>query len=367
MRLHIKLTADVHASLDKCRKDITKSLRQLAQDDGTIPPYAAGMIADSASDAWRIASNTITGRFMASRRQSTLIGFAALPYWHIKKLVPAIAAELQESGPPHIGIEPLAFFQPQLDEILTSTANRVYGDGFKLSDRIWNLDQRSLAGIQAVLHEGITSGNSAWNIAQKLEGHLGAGSDCPRWAKERLFKLTKTDIAGGDKTGLIKGNPCASSGVSYNALRLARNEIQIVHSAATDEIFRRQPWVKKEKINLSPSHPPIGCECEDIVDGGENGDGVYPLGEIALPVHVHCLCFKSSVSMTDSEFSSGLRGWLNGSESWAEMDNYATWVGATSKTIAAAEMTKKLTNQLALPMLRWLGGSEKEINTMLEN
>ena len=62
---------------------------------------------------------------------------------------------------------------------------------------------------------------------------------------------------------------CAGQGVAYNALRLARNEIQVAHGLATDSLFAKMPWVEKEAINLSPSHPAIGCACEDVVVNGE--------------------------------------------------------------------------------------------------
>lgn len=316
----------------------------------------------------------IKQRLEAGRREAALLGLASLGYWH-GRLIPPLApldrggvgteSRWAEAGPPLIGVEATVFFQPQLQEILAVTADRVYGDGFKLSQRIWNLDEDSRRGIQQVIAAGIANGNSAWNIAPQLEKYLGAGQDCPRWARERLFGLTKSEIAAGDETGLLRGSPCLSNGVAYNALRLARNEIQIAHAAATDAIMARQPWVEAEKINLSPSHPAISCACEGIASGGDNGDGVYPKGTIVLPIHISCLCVKTAVLMKDEEFIKRLRGWMDGSAAWPEMNTYAGWVGATAKTIGEGVMLAKLYTQLALPMLTWLDGGEAEVDDRL--
>lgn len=368
MRLHLKLTGDVHGWLTDCGQQLRQQVVALAGDDGQLSPLAGPMLAQQSSQAWGEAFGHIRQRLEAGRRQAALLGFAGLAYWHGRLLAGEVseARRWAEAGPPVIGVEPVAFFQPQLDEVLAATADRVYGDGFKLSQRIWQLDQRSLAGIQQIIASGIASGNSAWNVAPQLEQYLGAGQDCPRWTRDRLFGLTKSDIAAGDRTGLLSGQPCGSGGVSYNALRLIRNEIQIAHAGATDAILARQPWVQAEKIHLSPSHPPIGCRCEDVVNGGDNGDGVYPLGEIALPLHVQCLCYKTAVTLSDEEFVGKLRGWVDGSEAWPEMTSYASWVGATAKTIGDGVMLARIYTQLALPMMKMLEGSEDEFEALLD-
>ena len=96
---------------------------------------------------------------------------------------------------------------------------------------------------------------------------------------------------------------------------------------ATDRLFAAMPWVEQEQVVLSPSHPPIECACPDVAGGGKKGDGVYPKGEIILPIHVQCLCFKEAVLMDDREFIGKLRGWMTGQAPWAEMDEYARWLG----------------------------------------
>jgi hypothetical protein len=217
-------------------------------------------------------------------------------------------------------------FSPQLSVLLNVASDWLYGDGLNLSGRVWKVDQDARDGMNMVLMNGISSGDSAWNIAQALEQFLGANADCPRWTSTRLYGRTKSDIAAGDTAGLLSGNACDGSGVSYNALRLARTEIQKAHALATDRVLASQPWVQMEKTNLSPAH--VGNDiCDEVANGGEKGDGVYPVGTIELPLHPNCLDYKTAVLMASTDFTQRMNGWLNGSEAWGEMDDYAELVG----------------------------------------
>jgi hypothetical protein len=387
-RLHLKLTGDTHALL----LDLLDKLRvKLAQagdgDTGVIDPLAANTLTDFTAIAWREFFSAFERRFMAARREAALIAFAAVAAQHDY----FFGFEKAESRPyrphplplshrergerfsllledaPQLGVVPEYFYEPQLKEVLDAAAERIYSDNFRLSQRIWNLDQEGLDGLRRIINEAIATGDSAWNTAKKLEAHLGMGQECPRWTSTRLYKLTKTDIAQGDTTGLIRGNPCASKGVAYNALRLARNETQIAHAMATDTILARLPWVQAEKVNLSPAHPPIECDCEAVANGGEKNDGVYPRGTISLPRHVQCLCFKTAVTMPPDDFVNKLRGWMNGSEKWSEMDTYASWTGNTAATIATSLAAGSvLYQQLMLPLERWLSDKEDDLNGALD-
>jgi len=252
-------------------------------------------------------------------------------------------------------------FRPQLQEVLDAANRRLYGDGLTLSQRIWNQDQQSWNGIRATLMQGVAEGNSAWNVAKQLEQYLGGGRDCPRWTSTRLYARTKQDIASGDRTGLYSGTACAGQGVAYNALRLARNEFQVVHHMATDDIFSKMPWVEKEAINLSPSHPDIFCACEDVVVNGEDGTNVYPKGEISLPIHVQCLCYKTAVLMDDAAFVDKTRGWLNGTQPWGAMDDYASWLGVMPQNMFATSLAVGIANDLVV----WLWGDEEDLEALL--
>lgn len=279
MRLHIWFTGRTHELLLDYLSTLTTRLNNYANDEGLITPIASFGLNEVAAQDWRIFFQKWTGLFEEARYQAAAIPFGQLARQHQHFMgLPELAERLfREKGelPP--------VFEPQLTEILQAAGDRIYSDGFKLSQRIWRLDQNSLDGLQQILTAGLANQESAWNLAGQLEQHLGPGQDCPRWTSTRLFGLTKSEIAAGDTTGLVSGQPCESKGVAYNALRLGRNEIQIVHHMATDRVFSQAPWVMGENIILSPAHPETDI-CDEVV-----ADNPYEVGQITLPLHVLCL------------------------------------------------------------------------------
>jgi hypothetical protein len=238
---------------------------------------------------------------------------------------------------------------------------RIYQDGLQLSARIWRINGETVDGISKVLQDGIKNGRSAWDMAKDLEKYLGAGRGCPRWTSTRLYKLTKTDIASGDRRGLLSGIECSEKGVSYNALRLARNEIQAIHHIASDRVMAIQPWIEQEQIILSPSHPPIHCICEEVVVGGVNGDGVYPKGQIVLGLHVNCLCQKLAVLGDDTQFIDRLKNWMQGGPD-AGLDGYANYLGVGPENV----VDTSLIDSIAAKVLGvWLFGDTGQIASFL--
>jgi hypothetical protein len=216
-------------------------------------------------------------------------------------------------------------FETQLQMILNAAEQMRGPDGWVFSDRIWKLNMDVRDGITPAIMDALQNQKSAWQLAKDLEGFLGAGADCPRWTYARLNEVPSAAKAKGDATGLLSGEACAGKGVSYNALRLARTEIQRAHHLANDNRMKSMPWIEQEKIVLSGSHPQPD-ECDDVVHGGDNGDGVYPVGTIELPIHPNCFCDKRAVQDLE-KFGNDLSGWVRG-ESYPAMDTYAASLGA---------------------------------------
>jgi hypothetical protein len=265
----------------------------------------------------------------------------------------------------------------RVDSLISGLGNLRYSDGKNLSDRVWAIPAQVRAQVLGGLRVAAVDGASAYTAARAFETWLQPGGDCTRWTTTRL-RLTKAQIAAGDRAGLYSGNPCKQTGVAYKALRLLRNEIQIAHHAATDQVFSKIPWIDQERIVLSPDHPDIGCECEDVVVGGIKGDGVYPKGGIALPIHVQCLCFKIPVLMPRDEFVRNLRGWMNGTSAWAAMDEFEQWFGAgrhapayaptddeEKEALEAAEASGTGTDDLAIIMDVLADGDKAQIDDLV--
>ncbi|MBN2392164.1 MAG: hypothetical protein JXR84_15660 [Anaerolineae bacterium] len=378
LRIHLALIGATHQGLLTLGEALRSILARNASADGTLD--TVGYV--SAQQAMRREAENFFSKwvatFQAFRWQAVTLPIGMLAVQHewargisesangqmsestIQRFSEWVNRQLLEAEDDATGDADPDFdavFRPQLGAVIDAANQRIYKDGIPLSGRIWNLQEQSLNGINQVLAQGVAEGNSAWNIAKLLQEYLGAGADCPRWTSTRLYKLTKQDIASGDRTGLYSREACAGQGVAYNALRLARNEIQVAHHLSIDSIFAKLPWVEKEVINLSPSHPDIGCACEDVVVNGEDGTNVYPKGEISLPIHVQCLCYKTAVLMDDALFVEKLRGWANGSQPWQALDDYAGWLGVLPQNVFAFSLATTIANNL----LVWLYGDEEDM------
>lgn len=255
-------------------------------------------------------------------------------------------------------LNPDVVFEPQLLAIIEAVYERTYGDGFKLSDRIWRLDKQTREAIATSINLAIQQKSSAWELAKQMEQYLGAGQGCPRWTRDRLG-LTKKDIAQGDMTGFVSGDECNGQGVAYNALRLARTEIAYAFNAATDKNFAAMPWIHQEQINLSPAHADTDI-CDTVVSGGEGAKGIYPKGAITLPLHPQCLCFKTAVLMDTAVFTNKLRGWMTGAGSWPEMDSYATTIGGNVGV-------SLLTTGIGVSLAWWLWGDSISLGDLFWN
>lgn len=323
VRLHLYLTGRTHEMMLEFTKQAQVVILKKAGKDQVLDGASGFAVQTALLKMWDKLIREWQVEFEKVRREAASIPFGVMAVMHERLIVPNVEtlkrSNVEESVSDGV-------FEPQLEILLNAAAEHLYGDTLNLSQRIWRLDRDSQNGINSILLKGIANGDSAWDIAQALEQFLGANEDCPRWTSTRLYGRTKSEIASGDTTGLLRGDACDGAGVSYNALRLARTEIQKAHALATDRIMAAQPWVEKEKIHLSAAHPKTDI-CDSTVQGGEKGEGVYDVGTIELPLHPNCLCYKTAVLMNEKEFASQLNGWLKGTTTWSEMDDYAKMVG----------------------------------------
>lgn len=141
--------------------------------------------------------------------------------------------------------------------------------GYTLSDRIWQAGTETRRKIDILLADGIRNGNSAVNIARRLEQFL---------LPNRAAIRTNT--------------PYGRDG-SYDALRLVRSEITLAHSRAALVSASMNPFVNKMRYNLSPAHPKIDI-CDDFAAGSP-----YDLNSCPVPVgssHPNCWCYLTPES-----------------------------------------------------------------------
>lgn len=347
MRLQIYFTGRTHELMLEYRDQAQLAILRHAKKDQVLDGTTGFAIEYDLLRRWGDTWAAWSSELHQVRREAARIAFGVMAVFHDRLVVPAVST-LAEAGSTVDGI-----FDPQLRILMDAAEQYLHGDGMTLSARIWKIDRETREGIDSVLLNGIQKGDSAWNIAKDLEQYLGAGQDCPRWTSTRLYGRSKSDIASGDVTGLLSGNACDGSGVAYNALRLARTEIQKIHNLTTDRMMAKQPWVQEEQIHLSAAHPESDI-CDDVTSGGRDSQGIYEKGEIELPLHPNCLCYKTAVLMDQEDFTSKMHGWLDGTESWSGMDKYASDLGvdlSTSLKPAAVNLAVWLFSQ---DLEKWL-------------
>lgn len=295
LRLNLYTVGKTHAILNRAVQEMRGLVLGAADSGGNLTPLKLADIRrelDASLDRSMTRWQNLTRN---ARREAAAIPFGTMRAQHryffgtvARGVAEALITEAGKRGGKassrNANANADGVFNPQIASVMKA-AERDYSGG--LSNKIWQTSQEARNGVNRVLFSGVQNGKSAYDIAKDLEQYLGPGQDCPRWTRTRLYNRTKKQIAAGDRGGLITGNPCGSKGVAYKALRVARTEVQRVHNEATTQAMRDLPWVEEEQINLSPAHP-VEDICDDIIARGRDGKGIYPIGEIKLPIHPNC-------------------------------------------------------------------------------
>jgi hypothetical protein len=351
-RVHLWVIGEIHLRIADFSRQARAILLRHGGAEGVLDGASGYSAQTEILKAWGDCQVDILQFTMAGMRQAARLPFSLMAEEH-NRLVRPTVIELSEASRPN----PLfsAWIDQQFRNLVASAQERTL-DGLNLSGRVWRMDREVREAINMKIVSAIVEKQDAFSLAKQLEQYLGASEDCPRWTSSRLYGLTKSQIAGGDLQGLIKGDACDGQGVAYKALRLARTEIQAIHGAATDVQLAASPWVQMERIVLSESHPEPDI-CDDVISQGDEGKGIYPVGTIVLPLHPECLCYKVSVNMSDDDFVNAMRGWLDGSQSWPAMDAY----GQNITGGAGVDLTQE--TEL---LNTWLYGSEKELEKAMK-
>jgi hypothetical protein len=177
-----------------------------------------------------------------------------------------LAAELTHAVTLSDGTQASVQFGIVAQNAVERAANRVWSDGWKLSDRLYNLDAATRQTVQDTIVQGVAEQVSAKELAARLQTSLTkAGADNPR----------------------------------YKAMRIARTEINTAHREAhilstMDESGNLKPFLSGVRWNLSLSHPRADI-CDLWANGSSDGlpSGVY-LPEDVPSDHPHGLCYTSS-------------------------------------------------------------------------
>ncbi len=192
-----------------------------------------------------------------------------------------------------------------------ATAARVYRDGWKLSDRLYNLDAETRAAVQDTLVQGVTEGVSARELGDRLRERLAAAGSA---------------------------NP------KSHALRIARTEINTSHREAHIASTRDhqtgglKSYIKAVGWRLSASHPePDICDVWASDDTGL-GPGNYLPDDVPFD-HPHGLCYTTSVLVEYPDVAGPGKAPDAGAVDEAQVRYYAERVGdgPAQRRLAAIE------------------------------
>lgn len=162
--------------------------------------------------------------------------------------------------------------------------------GYQLSDRIWRTDVDMRFRLDALIAEQIRNGNSAFNIAKKVEQFMLPGR------------------------AALRTNKPYGSDASYRGMVLGRTEITRAHGEATLISGQLNPYVTGTDWVLSGSHPKMDlCDQLATVDAsGNRRKDPYPIGQFpAYPSHPQELCnLQNAVTKTPEQVTEELRAFM---------------------------------------------------------
>ncbi len=162
------------------------------------------------------------------------------------------------------------------------TGRRNLLDGITVGQRIKTVETGSLKTVQNIIYTGIKDGKSAKQLAADISGYVVKDVD-GRWVSPYQYYRSRF----GYKVNKVpKGIPAGS--MQYNAVRIARTEINNTWREATLRATKDQPWVTGYTWNLSGSHPATDI-CDDLANGSP-----YTRGNVPMTPHPHCMCYLTT-------------------------------------------------------------------------
>lgn len=211
--------------------------------------------------------------FAASKRRVVeMVGFRVPVREYIGPIGPIGLMPFPNQSP----VRELEVFRPNPLANYEAPHTWVDPNGYRLSDRVWNVAATERAKLDAYLDDAIKQGKGALAMSKELVQFLDPSQP-----------VLKTSKPYGTKA-------------SFDAMRLARTEITRAHDQAQKTSAAMNPFVVGLKWVLSPRHPKPDI-CDSYARGGPNGDGVYPIEECPGLPHPQCLCHRLNAMIGDPD------------------------------------------------------------------
>jgi len=185
------------------------------------------------------------------------------------------------------------------EKVIESIINKVYQDGYKLSERIWKAGQDYKTKINSVITEGLAQGRSTIQIAKDVQKYTADG-------KIALANRYGPNLTRGTKEFLRR----IGDKVDYRSLRLVRSVLYDGLQEATAEQGRSNPgtngwydWV------LESGRQHWKCDCPDIASNSP-----YKYERIPAYPHPNCRCDIRPQLRDVNKFNADLKKWVGGGD-----------------------------------------------------
>jgi len=166
--------------------------------------------------------------------------------------------------------------------------------GMDMSFRVWKRGTREL--VKQYLVAGLAEGRSADKISRDIRSLLRNPDKRFRRVRDKTtgkLKLSEPAKAFHPGRGVYRS--------SYkNALRLARNEVNIAYRHNDHVRIQNMDFVRGVRVNLSPSHPEYDI-CDEL-------QGLYPKEFRFVGWHPQCICYTTTELQSREEFIRNLNG-----------------------------------------------------------
>lgn len=164
--------------------------------------------------------------------------------------------------------------------------------GLTVSKRVWNITAGFKKQLEEAVSAAVGEGKSASKLAMDIKKYLNN----PDGARSALYKKAdKLDISAS----AVRYNPGQGvyRGAFKNALRLARNEINLAFHKSEQERWSKLNFIVGYRVRNSRNRVSTVCPICKAID-----NVAFPKSIHVLPVHIQCMCTATTIQCSDEQF-----------------------------------------------------------------
>lgn len=183
------------------------------------------------------------------------------------------------------------------ERVVRSVVNRMFTDGYTLSERIWRIGTHYQNQVSRVIAAGFAQGRDPVKIAKDIQGYIKNG-------KTHLAKSYGPRLKKGTRQWYKR----IHKKIDYRALRLVRSELYMGLQEAGRESGRANPgaedlydWILNEHREQWP------CSCPDNAAGSP-----YTFQTVPIYPHPNCMCRIQPRLRDRDQFVEDLKKWASG-------------------------------------------------------